>query len=70
MHGWSINFRGAVMPQVIVFAADFMPHGHCYFWQPAIIALHVSSDSLIALAYFSIPLMLVRFVRARPDLPF
>ncbi|MBK6687883.1 MAG: PAS domain S-box protein [Deltaproteobacteria bacterium] len=48
----------------------FMPHGHCYLWQPALVWLHVISDSLITLAYFSIPLVLLYFVRRRPDVPF
>lgn len=48
----------------------FMPHGHCYFWQPEIIWLHVLSDSFIALAYYSIPLTLVYFIRKRRDVPF
>jgi PAS domain S-box-containing protein len=34
------------------------------------LALHAISDSLIALAYFSIPITLVWFVRKRRDLPF
>jgi two-component sensor histidine kinase len=48
----------------------FMPHGMCYMWRPAILALHVGSDSLIALAYFTIPFTLVYFVRRRADLHF
>ncbi|KAF0171386.1 MAG: response regulator [Limisphaerales bacterium] len=48
----------------------FMPHGHCYFWKPEIIWLHVLSDSFIALAYYSIPLTLVYFTRKRRDLPY
>ena len=48
----------------------FIPHGHCYLWKPGLVWLHVVSDSLIALAYYSIPLMLVYFVRSRRDLPF
>ena len=48
----------------------FMPHGHCYFWKPEIIWLHVLSDSLIALAYYSIPLTLVYFIRKRRDVPY
>jgi PAS domain S-box-containing protein len=32
--------------------------------------LHIISDSLIALAYYSIPVMLVYFVRKRRDVPF
>jgi two-component sensor histidine kinase len=51
-------------------SGGFMPHGHCYFWKPEIIWLHVVSDSLIALAYYSIPLTLVYFTRKRRDLPY
>ena len=54
-----LNFFGRL------FASDFMPHGHCYFWQPALLWLHAASDGLIALAYYSIPLTLVYFVRQR-----
>jgi two-component sensor histidine kinase len=39
-------------------------------WQPGLIGLHVISDSLIALAYFCIPLALFYFVRKRSDIPF
>jgi signal transduction histidine kinase len=53
-----------------MFSPDFMPHGHCYFWQPEIVWLHVLSDSFISLAYYSIPLALIYFVRQRKDLAF
>jgi PAS domain S-box-containing protein len=49
---------------------SFMPHGHCYLWSPGIVWLHVLSDALIVLAYYSIPLTLVSFVRQRKDLTF
>jgi len=49
---------------------DFMPHGMCYLWRPDLLALHVISDSLITLAYFSIPFTLLYFVRRRRDLEF
>lgn len=48
----------------------FIPHGHCYLWQPELVGLHILADGLIALAYYSIPLMLVYFVRRRKDVPF
>jgi signal transduction histidine kinase/ActR/RegA family two-component response regulator len=51
-------------------STGFMPHGMCYQWQPGILALHVISDSLIALAYLSIPFTLLYFVRRRKDLQF
>ncbi|MBC7499756.1 MAG: GHKL domain-containing protein [Herminiimonas sp.] len=53
------------------FSADnFMPHGHCYLWEPVVLWLHVVSDALITLAYFSIPVTLLFFVRKRKDLQF
>jgi PAS domain S-box-containing protein len=51
-------------------ADGFMPHGHCYLWRPALVWLHVISDTLVALAYTSIPFTLLYFVRRRRDLPF
>lgn len=41
---------------------DFMPHGHCYFWQPDVLWLHVGSNAVIALAYILIPLALTIFI--------
>lgn len=52
------------------FFGPFIPHGHCYLWKSGLVWLHVVSDSLTALAYYSIPLTLVSFVRRRQDLPF
>jgi signal transduction histidine kinase/CheY-like chemotaxis protein len=46
------------------------PHGFCLLWEPGLIWLHAASDALIGLAYFSIPLALVYFVRRRKDLAF
>ena len=37
----------------------FMPHGFCYQWKPALLWLHGLSDTLIAIAYFSIPIGLL-----------
>ena len=51
-------------------AGPFIPHGHCYLWKPSLVWLHLISDSLIAVAYYSIPLTLFYFVRKRQDLPF
>ncbi|HVU15948.1 MAG TPA: response regulator [Candidatus Didemnitutus sp.] len=48
----------------------FMPHGQCYLWNPGLVWLHAVSDSLIALAYYSIPLVLLHLVRQRRDLPY
>lgn len=58
------------MPDLYFASNMFIPHGHCYLWQRELVGLHILSDSLIALAYYSIPLMLFYFVRKRQDLPF
>lgn len=49
---------------------DFMPHGHCYLWKSDILAMHVGSDLLIGLAYYTIPLALIYFTRKRKDFHF
>lgn len=49
---------------------QYIPHGHCYLWQTPLVWLHIVSDLLIALAYYSIPLMLLYFVIKRSDVPF
>jgi PAS domain S-box-containing protein len=48
----------------------FVPHGHCYLWKTGLVGLHITADTLIALAYYSIPIALFYFVRQRQDLPF
>jgi signal transduction histidine kinase len=48
----------------------FSPHGICLLWEPELIWLHVTSDALIAAAYFSIPVALSIFVSKRPDVDF
>ncbi|MDJ0691777.1 MAG: histidine kinase dimerization/phospho-acceptor domain-containing protein [Xenococcaceae cyanobacterium MO_188.B32] len=54
----------------LLFSRQYIPHGHCYLWQSGLLWLHVLSDVFIALAYYSIPLLLVYFVRQREDVPF
>jgi signal transduction histidine kinase len=48
----------------------FMPHGMCFLWDPVVLWLHVVSDSLIAAAYYAIPVLLFYFYRRRRDMPF
>ncbi len=50
--------------------SGFMPHGQCYLWTPGIVWLHVISDALITLSYYSIPVSLALFVRRRRDTDF
>ncbi|MDY7007093.1 MAG: GAF domain-containing protein [Cyanobacteriota bacterium] len=49
---------------------QYMPHGQCYLWQSQLIWLHFLSDLLIGLAYYSIPITLIYFLRQRTDVPF
>lgn len=53
-----------------VWNLHFMAHGHCYLWRPEILWPQVIADSLIALSYYSIPVILLWFVRRRRDIPF
>ena len=53
-----------------LFSNDFMPHKMCFLGDPAVLWLQVVSDSLIALSYFLIPVLLVRFIRQRRDISF
>ena len=48
----------------------YSPHGICLLWEPELIWLHVVSDAVIALAYFSIPFALAIFVSKRRDVEF
>lgn len=50
--------------------SEFLPHGFCYTWNRDLVWLHLVSDSLIGVAYFSIPFALAYFVHKRRDLPF
>ena len=49
---------------------NLSPHGICLLWRPELIWTHVVSDSLIAFAYFSIPVGLAYFVSRRRDVVF
>jgi hypothetical protein len=45
-------------------SSGFMPDGYCYMWRPELVWLHVVSNVLIALAYFSSPFTLIYFIRS------
>jgi signal transduction histidine kinase len=46
------------------------PHGICLLWRPDLVWLHLSSDAIIGIAYFSIPAALAAFVAKRKDVEF
>lgn len=75
----SVAIVGAVIAGVLLFEAlDIsvfqrigMPHEFCYLRDPKLVWLHVTSDTLIGLAYVSISLTLAYLVyRASKDIPF
>src|SRR6476469_7205415 len=49
---------------------SFIPHGYCYLWKSELLSLHIVSDLSIALAYYSILIALLYFIRQRQDVPF
>lgn len=49
---------------------NFLPHGHCYLWQPELLWMSVISDGTIALSYMMIPIALAYFISKRKDIPF
>jgi len=49
---------------------SFLPHGTCISWDVPLLSLYVISDLLIALAYFSLPLAIIYFVRRRKTVAF
>lgn len=51
-------------------AGNLAPHGYCLLWDPQLIWTHVLADALIAGAYFSIPIAIIRFVTRRSDIQF
>jgi signal transduction histidine kinase/DNA-binding NarL/FixJ family response regulator len=56
--------------QSIFTAEPYMPHGNCYLWQTPLVWLHLVSNLAIAIAYFSIPALIIYFTYKRKDLPF
>jgi len=50
--------------------SGFMPHGHCYLWDPSILWVHVISNAATAMAYFAIASMLMLLITKRRDVPF
>jgi PAS domain S-box-containing protein len=50
-----------------LFGTDFMPHFYCLRGEPGVLWLHVVSDVLIAVAYFTIPFLMFDLVRRRRE---
>ncbi len=51
-------------------STEFMPHGMCYLWDPAVLWLNVIADGAITVSYYAIPFLLFSFARKRRDITF
>ncbi len=51
----------------IVARVGVLPHGYFFQWSPGLLWTMVTSDLAIALAYFSIPVLVARCMRQRPE---
>ncbi|QGM45729.1 ATP-binding protein [Methylocystis heyeri] len=60
----------STLSQWLFNTAGLEPHGYCLLWEPGLIWLYAASDTMIALAYFSIPLSLAIIGKHRGDLVF
>ena len=56
--------------KALVAPANLLPHGFCLLWDTPLVWLHMVSDAVITLAYYTIPFGLIYFVRKRQDLAF
>ena len=73
----SIFAAGAVavllLPKTIsgIFSSAFLPHAYCYLYDKSLMALHVSSDTIIWISYVAISITLGYIVsRTRSEIPF
>lgn len=53
----------------IFFEGNFISNGYNHLWASSIFRFQVASDFILILSYISISLILVHFLRQRPDLP-
>jgi two-component system sensor histidine kinase/response regulator len=51
-------------------AKNFIPHGYCLSWNSLLLWLHVISDVVIAISYYSIPFCISYYLRKRKDVPY
>src|ERR1039457_676545 len=51
-------------------ASSYMEHGFCLNWEKSLVFLHVGSDIVTAISFYSIPLVMFYFAYRRRDLPF
>lgn len=49
-------------------ADSLLPYGHAYLWRPELVWMHALADFALAVAYFTIPVLLYRIARRRREL--
>jgi PAS domain S-box-containing protein len=53
-----------------IMTSSYMEHGFCLNWERSLVFLHVGSDIVTGIAYYSIPLAMFYFAYRRRDVPF
>jgi|GEM_PF-3931028 len=53
-----------------IMTGSYMEHGFCLNWERPLVFLHVGSDIVTGIAYYSIPLAMFYFAYRRRDVPF
>jgi PAS domain S-box-containing protein len=53
-----------------IMTSNYMEHGFCLNWERPLVFLHVGSDIVTGIAYYSIPLAMFYFAYRRRDVPF
>ena len=49
---------------------NYMEHGFCLNWEKSLVFLHVGSDIITGISYYSIPIAMFYFAYKRRDIPF
>ncbi|HEX8549783.1 MAG TPA: ATP-binding protein, partial [Cytophagaceae bacterium] len=49
---------------------DFMPHGHCYLWDPALVWVNALANGAMALSYLIIPITVLYIIKNRKEVKF
>ena len=60
------------MEVCLLLSADspYLPQGYCYLWDGPLVSVQVVADLMVGVAFVSIPVLLLWFVKKRRDVPF
>ncbi len=65
-----IGKQGVKMDVGHIMPSSYMEHGFCLNWEKPLLLLHVGSDIITGISYYSIPIAMFYFAYRRRDLPF